>query len=73
MHHKFKCLKQRVINGYSTDAVHQLGEGTVGVPAAPLLVQLWQWREEVLEGAYAPCSRSDTAIAAVLGRSGISG
>lgn len=52
--------------GSSTDAVHQLGEGTGGVPAAPLLMQLRQWREEILEGAYAPCSRSGTATAAVL-------
>lgn len=53
----------------STDAVHQLGEGTGGVPAAPLLMQLWQRREEILEGAYAPCSRSGTAAGAILGGS----
>lgn len=41
----------------STDAVHQFGERTGGVPAAPLLMQLRQRREEVLEGAHAPRPR----------------
>ena len=49
------------IKGSSTDAVHQLGEGAGGVPAAPLFVQLRQRREEVLEGAYAPRSRPGAA------------
>ena len=51
---------------FYTDAVHQLGEGTGRVPAAPLLMQLWQWRQEVLEGAHAPRSWSDTATVAIL-------
>lgn len=51
-----------------TDAVHQLGERAGGVPAAPLLVQLRKWREEVLEGADAP--RSWPGTAAILGGPG---
>lgn len=61
-------LSVKTSKGSSTDTVHQLGEGTGGVPAAPLLMQLWQWREEVLEGAYTPRSRPGTA--AVLGGPG---
>lgn len=52
-----------VCNDCSTDAVHQLGEGTGGVPAAPLLMKLWQRREEVLEGADTPRPRPGTAVA----------
>lgn len=54
----------------NTNAVHQLSEGTGGVPTAPLLVELWQRREEVLEGAYAPGSRSGTAGSAFLAGTG---
>lgn len=69
----YTALCVETSKGSVTDAVHQLGEGTVGVPAAPLLVQLWQRREEVLEGAHAPRSGPGTAAAAVLGRPGASG
>lgn len=48
------CSKFRNIGEVrSTDSVHQLGEGTGGVPAAPLPVQR---RQEVLKGANAPGS-----------------
>ena len=52
----------------ATDAVYQLGEGTGRVPAAPLLMQLGEGREEVLERPHAPGPGPGTAGSAVLGR-----
>jgi len=40
--------------GGAAYSVHELGEGTGGVPAAPLPVQLGQRRQVVLEGTDAP-------------------
>lgn len=51
------------MKGCGTDAVHQLGEGAGGVPAAPLLMQLRQRWQEVLEGAHAPRPRPGSAAA----------
>lgn len=61
----------RQTSSMSTDAVHQFGERTGGVPAAPLLMQLRQRREEVLEGAHTP--RPRPGAGAVLAGPGATG